>query len=309
MNEIPGPRFLILNADDFGLTTGVTEGICRAWEEGVLTSTSAMINIEGAPERIASAHARFPRLPIGLHLNISQGSPVLPPEQIPSLVNDAGQFYSLNELLSRLPSISRKELSAELNAQARLLRAIGINFDHLDYHQMVVALYTPFFPAVRELARQYRVPVRLPVPKSVYGKIKLPGGGGGRAAIKAMLKFGLRHPWLALRVIPFTLPASYKRQAARLGEERIGTTNWFIDSYYQNASIENFVSILEQLPPGLSEMMVHPGIVDDDLRRLGLNEYIEPRQIELDVLLDPRARAQISSCGIQMVDFSWIAAR
>ena len=309
MKNKPGPRYLILNADDFGLTAGVTEGICRAWKGGVLTSTSAMINIEGAAERVASAHARNPRLPIGLHLNISLGRPVLPPAQVPSLVDAEGSFYSLNELLTRLPSINHKELSDELIAQARLLRAIGINFDHLDYHQVVVSLYTPFFSAVRELARQYRVPVRLPVPESIYGKIKPPGGGGSRAAMKAMLKFGVRHPVLALRVMPFMLPAAYKRQAELLLEERIGTTNWFIDSYYQNAGLENFISILEQLPPGVSEMMVHPGIVDEDLRRLGTDKYIELRQLELEVLLDPKAREQLNNCDIQLVDFSWITSR
>jgi predicted glycoside hydrolase/deacetylase ChbG (UPF0249 family) len=309
MDAIPGPRFLIINGDDFGLTDGVTEGICRAFEAGALTSTSAIINIEGAPERIASAHARYPRLPIGLHLNISLGCPVLPPDQVPSLVNAHGHFYPLQELLTRLPAISRVELAAELNAQARLLRGIGVGFDHLDYHQMVVALYTPFYQSVRELARQYRVPVRLPVPESVYGRIRLPGGGGSRAAMRAMLGFGLRHPLLALRVMPRMMPAAYKRQAALLIEERIGTTNWFIDSYYQNASLENFLSILEQLPPGVSEVMAHPGLVDEDLREFGSEEYVEPRQLELDVLLDPRLPAKLKACSIQLVDFSHVSSK
>ena len=231
MDAIPGPSYQIVNGDDFGLTDGVTEGVCRAYQEGVLTSTSAMVNIEGAPERIAAAHARYPRLPIGLHLNISLGCPVLPLDQVPSLVDEQGRFYPLEALLVRLPAISHVELAAELNAQARLLRGIGVGFDHIDYHQMVVALYTPFFQSVRELARQYRVPVRLPVPETVYGRIKLPGGGGSQAAIKAMLGFGLRHPLLGLRVMPRMMPAAYKRQAALLIEERIGTTNWFIDRY------------------------------------------------------------------------------
>jgi predicted glycoside hydrolase/deacetylase ChbG (UPF0249 family) len=309
MTAIPGPRYLIVNGDDFGLTQGVTDGICCAWEAGVLTSTSALVNVEGAPERIAAAHARYPRLPIGLHLNISLGCPVLPPEQVPSLVDSGGRFYSMDALLPRLPAISHPELRAELVAQARLLRAIGVNFDHLDYHQMVVSLYTPFFPVVRELARQYRVPVRLPVPESVYGNIKLPGGGGSRAAVKAMLGFGLRHPLLAFRIMPAMLPAAYKHQAALLVEERIGTTNWFIDSYYQNASLENFLAILEQLPPGISEVMVHPGIVDDDLRALGPSEYVEARQLELEVLLEPSLTEQIRNHGVQLVDFSRLSAR
>ena len=105
------------------------------------------------------------------------------------------------------------------------------------------------------------------------------------------------------------MPAAYKRQAALLIEERIGTTNWFIDSYYQNASLENFVSILEQLPPGVSEVMAHPGIVDEPLRRLGPQEYIEPRQIELDVLLDPVLPLKLRDCGIRLVIFSHVSPK
>src|SRR5690606_7724277 len=81
-----GRRVLIVNADDFGLSDGVTAGIVRAWREGVVTSTSAMINMDGAPERVAAARRSCPELPIGLHLNITAGRPVLPPEKVPTLV-------------------------------------------------------------------------------------------------------------------------------------------------------------------------------------------------------------------------------
>src|SRR5690606_4514223 len=53
-------RILIVNADDLGLSDGVTAGIVKAWQEGVVTSTSALVNIEGAPERIARVHREHP---------------------------------------------------------------------------------------------------------------------------------------------------------------------------------------------------------------------------------------------------------
>jgi chitin disaccharide deacetylase len=105
------PRCLIINADDFGFTLGITDGIVEAFQEGILTSTSAMINMPNAPERIARARSQEPRLPVGLHLNITSGKPLLPPERVPTLIDSAGRFYPMMQLIERLPSISLSELN------------------------------------------------------------------------------------------------------------------------------------------------------------------------------------------------------
>jgi predicted glycoside hydrolase/deacetylase ChbG (UPF0249 family) len=184
-------RYLIINADDFGYTDGVTDGILQAWKEGIVTSTSAMINMPGAPERVAKAHRMHPDFPVGLHLNITEGIPVLPADKVPSLVDDQGKFMPPMKLVERIEKVSPNELSTELQAQAELLLSTGVQFDHIDYHQMMVAMYTPFYPVVMELAEEYGVPVRNPVPISVYGHIKLEGGGSAAAAWE-MMKFGMR---------------------------------------------------------------------------------------------------------------------
>jgi len=187
-------KYLIVNADDFGFTDGVTEGILRAWLEGIVTSTSAMINMPGAPKRITKAHQTYPELPIGLHLNITLGKPVLPAKDVPSLVDERGRFMPPMKLVERIQNVPLDELRAELYAQAELLLSTGVQFDHIDYHQMMVSMYTPFYPLVMQLAETYRVPVRNPVPISIYGHIKLKSGGGSSAAIHEMMKLGMRHP-------------------------------------------------------------------------------------------------------------------
>ncbi len=296
-------RCLIVNADDFGLSDGVTEGILRAWRDGIVTSTSVLINIDGAPEQVAAAHAAYPDLPMGLHLNITTGRPVLPPEQVPTLIDSNGNFYASDAIIERLPTIALSDLRAELDAQARRFTATGVPFDHLDYHQHILALYTPFYPLVRELARSYGVPVRQPVPESVYGRVRLDGKGSAAATLRTMIRFALRHPVLALRLMPSMTPAAYKRQAALLKAEGIGAPDWFIDSYFGHATVENFIALLRQLPPGSSEVMVHPAIVDEQLRQLGAG-YVAERAQELVVLLDPRVREALAAYHVQLVNFS-----
>jgi len=95
-------RVLIVNADDLGLTDGVTEGIVQAWRDGVVTSASAMINMEGAAERVAAVHRAHPELPIGLHVNITAGRPVLPPERVPTLVDRDLVLYDSRVIMEYL---------------------------------------------------------------------------------------------------------------------------------------------------------------------------------------------------------------
>ena len=66
---------LIVNADDFGLTDGVTLGILHAMEHGIVTSTTMMVNTPGA-QTAADIARRESELAVGLHINISLGSPL-----------------------------------------------------------------------------------------------------------------------------------------------------------------------------------------------------------------------------------------
>ncbi len=305
--RISGPRYLIINADDFGLSDGVTEGIIKAWREGMVTSTSAMVNIEGAPQRIATAHQSYPTLPIGLHLNVTAGRPVLPPEQVPTLVDERGYFHDRFTVFQHLPHISLAELRAELNAQAELLLATGVEFDHIDYHQHLMVTHTPFYPLVTEMACKYGVPVRQPVPEYIYGQVRVKGASNG-AVWQTALKFATQYPNLAVRLVPTFIPSTYKRQAAFLQAQGVKTTNWLIVSLYDKASVENLVSVIRQLPPGVSELVMHPGFVDEQLGALGGN-YIQQRRHELAMLINPRVQDALREYNVTPVDFSFVAAR
>lgn len=303
----PGPRSLIVNADDLGLSPGVTEGIVAAWREGVVTTTSALVNLDGAAERIREVHRAHPDLPIGLHLNVTTGRPVLPAHQVPSLVDAQGNFFDRDTLMERALDVSLAELEAELRAQGDRLRAAGVPFDHMDYHEGVLFLYTPFYAVVRKLAREWNVPVRHPVPESVYGRVSFPGGGGTSGMMWKMLGFGILHPFRAWRMMPHMVPDAFKRQAALLEAEGIPSPVSFIDGFFGVASTEAFVGMLGQLPPGINEVSVHPGQIDAALHTWG-GGYVQQREAELAVLRDPRVKEAIAARAVALTTFGALKA-
>jgi hypothetical protein len=143
-------RVLIINGDDLGLTRAVSEGIFQAHENGLLTSASLMVN-QPATEFAVQKLARYPNLGVGIHLNLSQGRPVLRPQEVSSLVGSDGRFLAPNEIQARLMtwSVSRKEIEAEYCAQIRRARAMGVDPTHADSHHHMHL----FFAAVAGSAR------------------------------------------------------------------------------------------------------------------------------------------------------------
>src|SRR5215467_5847969 len=82
---------VILNADDFGLTRGINEGIIRAHRDGILTSATLMANGPAFDDAVKLAKSN-PKLGIGCHLVLSGGSAVAPREKIPSLADADGSL-------------------------------------------------------------------------------------------------------------------------------------------------------------------------------------------------------------------------
>lgn len=155
------PRQLIVAADDFNLTTGVSQGIVEGHLRGILTSTAVMANLPGLEGNAARLTAA-PRLAVGLHVNLTLGAPVLPPERVPSLVGPEGRFPRDR---ARLAHSAAAEVRAEVRAQAERFRAaLGRPPGHLDSHHHVHA-QPVVLAAVLDLAAALAVPVRAVSPE------------------------------------------------------------------------------------------------------------------------------------------------
>jgi len=127
---------LIVNADDFGYTPGVTSGIVRAHREGIVTATTMMANAPDTPGAGRAARAT-PSLDVGVHLVTTYGKPLSAADKVPSLLTAAGTFPRVSDLL-RTGAPKADETLVEYRAQYRRVRdLIGREPTHLDTHHWV----------------------------------------------------------------------------------------------------------------------------------------------------------------------------
>ncbi|MEZ4633280.1 MAG: ChbG/HpnK family deacetylase [Deinococcales bacterium] len=288
-------RKIIINADDYGLSPAVSAGIIRGFEEGIVGSGSVLSNMPQVSDWIAKAPKA---LPLGLHLNITLGRPVLPVELVPSLVNDKGEFRSLPELLKVIHEVSLLELRAELQAQAVRMLEAGRDFDHINSHQHILVIYRPFVPLLLELIQQYQVPLRQPVPL----KLNLPKRRRSGDYIWEYVQLGLQNPKAVVQNLPKMV--FWKNN---LAAEEFITTDYLVLDMFRNAKLENFEALLENLPKGTTEVVFHPA---DNLHEPDFNDRytLEERSNELEMLCHPDARSLLHKHEIELTNFSKLAA-
>lgn len=153
---------LIVNADDFGVSPGVNEAIVAAFKNGVLNSTSIIINAAHADAAVRLA-AENPDLNVGVHLNLTRQQnqrPLANPVDIPLLVDRDGLLRHgfvglLRESLLR-PRALGVQVEREMRAQIEKVLSSGIKPTHLDSHRHVHAIPV-LFRAVKKLADEYGI--------------------------------------------------------------------------------------------------------------------------------------------------------
>lgn len=271
-------KFLIVNADDLGLSSGVNRGILEAHQQGIVTSTTALVNLPGAAAGIELVQRHAPALGLGLHLNLTFGKPVLPPTEVPSLVGRDGRFVGAARGLFSPRHWHLLQVRAELGAQLeRFIELAGILPDHLDSHQLVGSLSPVCRAVMLDLADAHALPVRR----------------GGLPILRIE-----REPSLGDRTFASlfktwssgTLMGVY----ARVSLEPDALEIRFFD---RGATPETLLRILEALPHGVTELVCHPGYLD-----VPADAY-RGREAELRALTDPRARRKLEDGGVQLVTF------
>ena len=129
---------LIVNADDFGLTSGVNRAILELHHAGVLTSATLMAKAMATDEAIETAK-HTPTLGVGCHVVLVDGDPVLPAAQLPTLTDPrTGRFHAtLGAFLRGVATrrIYMNEVKAEAHAQIALLQERGLQLTHIDTHK------------------------------------------------------------------------------------------------------------------------------------------------------------------------------
>lgn len=283
-----GERVLIVNADDLGMSEGVTRGILEAHRNGIVTSASAMMNAPDARAGLEAALRDAPRLGLGLHLTLTWGRPALPPDRVPSLVDAHGRFLSVPHGVAVPGRWSRQDIAAELRAQLRrFVEIAGRPPDHVDAHHGVSTIAAPVREVMLEIASEHGIAVRrsragwfAPMERIMPAADDLPDGWG---------------PWLD------RVPTPWRR--GPMGERApLSTDGLDLRFFGERATVEQLLRILDTLPEGVTELLCHPGRTD------GGDDYAF-REAELAALTDPRVKAKIEEAGIELASFAVLATQ
>jgi predicted glycoside hydrolase/deacetylase ChbG (UPF0249 family) len=163
--------YLTINADDFGMTEGVSRGIRQSVSEGIVTSTSAMVCNEKFKKNIVEFADGIPGA-VGIHLQLTDGRPVLPAEEIPSIVNKDGFFFQKANMLPW--NMDPEEILTEWKAQMDRLRQWGIDPSYMDTHHHVHML-AQVLPVYARLGKEMNVPVRSSGSDTINKRLKFMG--------------------------------------------------------------------------------------------------------------------------------------
>ena len=268
---------LIINGDDFGFSTGVTDGIRQAHQQGILTSTTLLVTTPDAARAMEVAQA-LPKLAVGIHLCLTQGRPCLV-GQTRLLSGDNHFPPTVARLLRRLMAGRRvrEEVRREWAEQIETALKRGLKPTHLDSHKHIHH-WPPLADIAIDLARRY-----------------------GIAALRCaheVTPAGMPAPGLRYRGL-VALAGRMRRKISRVD---LRTTDWFFGlAATGQMSVAAWLKLLAALPPGTGEIMVHPG----DPRGLNATDtrLLAERQWELDALCDPAVRAAVKQSGAELTHY------
>ncbi len=255
---------LVVNADDFGFTRDVNQGIVEAHCRGILTATTLMATGEAFEHAVTLAQ-KNPSLDVGCHL-VLVGAPPLPRTVLE---------------LTRALAAGRIKVFDELIAQVRRILDAGLRPTHLDTHKHT-HLLPPVLDAVARISEEYKIPwVRRPFDFPVT-----PAG----------VSWAKRATSRALGVV--------RRRCARvLARHGCRSTDHFAGFQITGRyTASDLARLIRALPEGSTEFMCHPGFCTDELRA-ARTRLKESREEELRALTSPEVRAAVEESGVKLVNY------
>lgn len=265
---------LIVNADDFGISSGANRAIHRAHREGILTSTSLMVGAAAAAEAVALAHTA-PQLGVGLHLTLACGRCTLPPESIAGLVDAEGHFEDQPARAGFRYYIRRRWhplIKQEMDAQFRAFAATGLAMDHLNGH-LHFHLHPTIFGLIRRHWKGWNVRAIRLTRDSLRTSLRL-----ARGRYFYRFSHALIFHWLSARA-----QSTLRIRKIRHAELTFGLLE------NDQVSESYLVQLLERLTPGTYEVFCHP---DEG-----------PHRHELEALISPRVREVVNRRNIELIRY------
>lgn len=272
---------LVVTADDVGLDPGITSGALHAWRAGIVTSLSvitARSDWRSTADRLKAASARD----VGVHLTLCEGTPALPVEEVPTLVEADGRFPLRGRTVAARVLAGRIDLGEvrrEWLAQVRRAQEAGLSVSHVDGHKHLHVL-----PGLLGVAFDVRQGCGVP-------GMRLPRqpGPGPRRAVRRML--GL-----------LSGPAAGRfRRTGALTTDRVAGID-----LAGRLDVPGLVGLLGRLEEGTTELITHPGrpgatlplrLEAEGLAWAGTYRFAD----ELAALTSPDVRREVERRGIELV--------
>ena len=280
--EVPVLRYIIINADDFGRHAEINRAVEEGLVHGCLRSATVMPGGAAFAGAIDIAR-RHEELGLGVHFTLVDGHPILPPEEIPSLVGSEGDFLpDHTALLKRYlkGGVNLEEVRRELAAQLQKIEATGIPISHVDSHQHMHTL-PGIIDIVLDLAaragiRAVRTP-RTPLFAGAFGGL---GQLVGRLGLSTLARLANCKAHRRGLLTPDHFAGIVAGEAVSEGE---------------------LLHLIAHLPQGTTEVMMHPGTKNDVLQEdSGWQHDFES---ELAAILSPRVEAALQKAEVEPVNF------
>ena len=268
------PRRLIVNADDFGLSSSVNAAVIQAHCNGILTTASLMVNEPGCAEAVRLAQEN-PRLGTGLHLTLLMGHSALAPAAIPGLVNARGEFSNSPVGVGMdyfFKGKLRSQLRAEIHAQFEKFHATGLKLDHVNGH-LHLHLHPVIFSILMEDAGKLGIR-HLRLTRDCLARSRRMAAGRWFYRVSHA---GI-YEWLSNRA---------RRPLEQRGIRHAQITFGLL----QDSQVDEdyILKLLPELPAGDSELYSHPSL--DKFKH------------EYEALVSPRVKALVAVQGIQLIRY------
>lgn len=270
-------KLLIVHADDMGLSQATNSAVIEAFQKGGISSGSIMIPCPWFPE-IAEFAKNNSQFDIGLHLTLTSEwekyffGGVSPAATIPNLLNSKGYFYPSVEEFAK--HANGAEVEKEIRSQIERALAFGIKPTHLDNHMGTILASPEYYQILLKIGHEYKLPVLIPA--DMIGAISKP-------LLDMLSRDNI--------VVDHLFMINQSSPAQQWGEP--------------------YLKFIENMQPGLNEIIVHLAKDNDETRAIMVNHPdfgADWRQHDLDFVLSPEFRNALKKHEIKLVTWREIGA-
>lgn len=269
-------RYLIVHADDAGMSHSVNRATIDALETGIVNSASIMVPCAWFKE-FAEYAKENPQYDYGIHLTLTsewkyyRWGPVTDRDKVPSLIDPEGYLWDNVQLVAA--NVRAEDVDRELRAQIDRALEFGVPLSHLDTHMGSLLTRPDLIEVYGRLAVDYDLPILF---------MRDPDG-----------RVAKLYPAVAERgaVIAKELDAN--------GLPQLDAVLQFYDSVAHEKRVQTYYQALSNLPEGVTEMIIHCGYADDELK--GITSSAELRDSDRRIFSSDETRQLLKDQGVELI--------